>query len=166
MAFFKETMPAEKLAFMLLIYSVQGNLDTDDGHCFAMRPELWPRPANSMEDPFKRQMEICFLRGWAMFFVLGQLFPEKIREAVMERYASLWGRSWGDKYAFFRGQWESAQKIYDGTWIIEDVKARRNIFGPTDLSDQGVKRLIDGVSSAFVENCDYEAHCSDQCVPV
>ena len=80
MAFFKETMPAEKLAFMLLIYSVQGNLDTDDGHCFAMRPELWPRPADSMEDPFKRQMEICFLRGWAMFFVLGQLFPEKFEK--------------------------------------------------------------------------------------
>jgi hypothetical protein len=53
MAFFKEKMPAEKLAFMLMIYSVQGSLDTDDGHSFAMGPELWPRPTDT-EDPFKR----------------------------------------------------------------------------------------------------------------
>jgi hypothetical protein len=89
MAFFKEKMPAEKLALMLLIYSIQGNLDTDDDHSFAMGPELWPRPTDK-EDPFKRQMEICFLRGWATFFVLGHLFPDKLKEPVMERYASLW----------------------------------------------------------------------------
>jgi hypothetical protein len=59
MAFFTEKMPAEKLAFMLLIFSVRGDLS------------------------------ICFLRGWTMFFVLGHFFPEKILEAVMERYASL-----------------------------------------------------------------------------
>jgi hypothetical protein len=161
MGFFKEKMPAEKLAFMLLMYSVHGNLDADDGHSFAMGPELWPRPDDSAEDPFKRQMEICFLRGWAMFFVLRHLFPEKIPEALMERYASLWERSWGDKYAFLRGQWESAQKIYDYMWMIEDVKAGRNVFGPTDLSDQGVERLIDGVNSAFVKNCDYEERYSE-----
>jgi hypothetical protein len=157
MAFFKEKMPAEKLAFMLLIYSVQGNWDTDDGHSFAMGPELWPRSEDSKEDPFLRQMEICFLRGWAMFFVLGHLVPEKILEAVMERYASLWGSTWGDKYGrLLRGQWETAQKLYGFQWIIEDLKAGRNVFGPTDLSDQGVQRLIDAVSSEFADYCDLE----------
>ena len=94
MALFKEKMRAEKLAFMLLLYSVQGHLETNDGHSFAMGPQLWPRPSD-VQDPFKKQMEICFLRGWAMFFVLQHIVPEKSREAVMvERYASLWETSW------------------------------------------------------------------------
>ena len=71
------------------------------------------------------------------------------------------GNFLGDKYAFLRPQWETAQKIYDGAWLIADAGAGRNVFGPTDLSDQGVERLIDGVSTEFVENCDYDQSYSE-----
>jgi hypothetical protein len=96
-----------------------------------------------------------------MYFFLVHLFPEKIGKAVMEHYASLWEKSWGNKYAFLRGQWEVAQKVYDTMWLIADVKAGHNVFGPTDLSEQGVARLIDEVSSEYVDMCDCEKRYSE-----
>jgi hypothetical protein len=175
---FKKKMSPDTLATMLMIYTLQGDLDNHDGgSAFAFGPRRWPttdgqnfRPEAqkrnswnelSGHELFKKEMEVCFLRGWAISFMAGHLMPEKFRRAAFEHYASMWEKKWPEKFAFLRRQWEGAHQIYGAVALIQHVEQGRNIVQPTSWRRR-VKALIDTTSNAFVELCDYNKNYSDE----
>jgi hypothetical protein len=179
MPLFKQKMPAKQLATMLMVYTITGSLEQkDDGHTFAMGPELWPRndapnvlPETekrtswdqlSYAERFRRPMEVCFLRGWAISFIAERLLaPDKIRDAVFEHYAHYW-ELWSSSIKLdFRKQWESALKLYGLSWITAELKGGRNPLLSNPWNEDTMMQFIDVCSGIFVDEVDYNRNYSD-----
>ena len=156
----KEPIRAKQLATVLMAYTIGGQLDNVDPESLAMGPRLWTDPKDDSY-AFKKEMEICFLRGFAFWhFSMYSLKSKEVRDALFEHYDEFW-KSYSSIGLDFLYYWNGTKQIYGWADIIIDLEKGINPYSNKAKWEEKLPIFVAEVANNFASMCDYENRMSD-----
>ena len=176
MPLFKKRIPAKTVALTLMVYTITGDLDTDDPDTFALGPHLFSSEDGrdvlpeteersswdqlSGDEVYKKELEIRFLRGWAVWFIGSHAIKAtKARESVLQHYDDYW-RVWSSDEFDYHEFWDASKIVYGARWLAGDLEQGMNPLETHPWTEESIRKFVADTSAEFVDMCDYNDNYS------